>query len=105
MLASERAAPAWGATCRVCSAAVPAGAPILFRSWGVDYACVACGWLRPDEREPHELRGGELRRVFFEWACPSELGGCGRDVVAEDRPAAGEDLRCPACVRESAGAA
>jgi len=95
MLATERPAPPWGATCRVCNREITHGEPVLFRSWGVEYACASCGWLRPEEREPHVLQGGELRRVFWEWACPN----CGRDVIGESQPASGQDLRCPGCLR------
>ncbi|MBX3222386.1 MAG: hypothetical protein KF795_17840 [Labilithrix sp.] len=97
MLPSERPAPPWGATCRVCGLAAAQGAPVLFRAWGVDYAHVACGWLRPDELEPHELAGAELRARAWEWACPS----CKGVVVALARPAEGVDLRCPSCAAPS----
>lgn len=80
-----------GGVCRVCGLAIAIGTPMLYRSWGVERAHVACGWLRPDEYSPHEVKGGELRSVLYEWACPV----CFRDVVAREvRP----DRRCRRCV-------
>lgn len=79
--------------CRVCDKTIAIGEMKLARPWGVEVAHVACGWLRADERAPHEVRGAELTRRLFEWACTA----CGRDVVANSMPAAADDLRCTAC--------
>ena len=80
--------------CRVCAGTLAAGMTVLFRAWGVEYAHRACGWLRADEREPHELRGAHAPRAW-EWACPR----CRTDVVRSAPPAlAFASLRlCPKC--------
>jgi predicted RNA-binding Zn-ribbon protein involved in translation (DUF1610 family) len=78
--------------CRVCGGAIVRGDRVLFRSWGVEVAHVACGWLRPEERAPHECSGASAPRAW-EWACPT----CGRDVVRRDKPTDGADLRCASC--------
>lgn len=79
--------------CRACEVEIRAGSPALFRSWGVDVAHVTCGWLRADEREPHECRGAFAPRAW-EWACST----CGRDVVRREVTI---DRRCSACSEAS----
>ena len=85
--------------CRACRLPIAVGDQALRRAWNTDAAHAVCGWLRPDEREPHECSGAELRRRLFEWACPT----CRRDVVRPAMPGPGDDLRCRACV-EGTGA-
>lgn len=80
-----------GGDCRVCGGKIAAYELALIRPWGTgEKAHVACGWLRPEEREPHETRIPERFGTYFEWACSS----CGRDVIASKQK---DDLRCISC--------
>ena len=84
--------------CRVCKLPIAIGEQALRRAWCTDAAHASCGWLRADERAPHECSGAELRRRLYEWACTEE--SCGRDVVRPAMPEAGADLRCRACTEK-----
>lgn len=37
--------------CRVCGGAIARGERCLFLTWGVEYAHLACGWERPEEKK------------------------------------------------------
>jgi hypothetical protein len=76
-------------TCRVCRGTMLASMTVLFRAWGVEFAHRTCGWLRPEEYEPHECRGASAPHAW-EWACPT----CKRDVVRRE---VAIDRRCVGC--------
>lgn len=86
----EKTAPPWGCTCRVCGVGILEGELVLRRPWCSEYAHVACGYLRPDEKQPNEFRYPERWGSYWQWACPS----CGHDVVASEKR---DDLRCAKC--------
>jgi hypothetical protein len=101
---TRRPAPDYGPDhtihCRVCDGPILPGEPELHRVWRVDsaretHAHPACGWLRPDEREPHIIASPFDRFARWQWACPR----CRDVVVAEKQPVSGAGLRCAACAR------
>ena len=38
-------------TCRVCGGGIEAGAEALFKTWGIEFAHVGCGWETTIEKE------------------------------------------------------
>lgn len=54
--------------CRVCGETIPADTERLFISWGIDHAHVACGWAKPEEREPQRFYDHGVH--VWRWACP-----------------------------------
>ena len=38
-------------TCRVCGGGIEAGAQALFKTWGIEFAHVGCGWETTIEKE------------------------------------------------------
>jgi hypothetical protein len=86
----EGKAPPWGCTCRVCGVGISEGEPVLRRPWCAEYAHVACGYLREEEKQPNEFHYPERFGAYWQWACPC----CGRDVVATDKR---DELRCKEC--------
>lgn len=82
--------------CRVCTEEIPAGSPVLFRAWHVEYSHLACKWVRDDEAEPHErVRPGSFNR-YWEWRCPE----CGLDACSARQPDDVSERRCARCAPE-----
>ena len=89
-MVSQVTAAHLGGTCRVCLEPVPARVPACLVPWRMGIAHELCGYLRPDEHEPHEVRV-EGRR-WWAWRCPT----CLRDAAAYERPS--DDARvCMRC--------
>lgn len=80
-----------GGTCRVCAEPVPARVPACMVGWRIGIAHELCGYLRPDEYEPHEVRV-EGRR-WWSWRCPQ----CKRDAASLERPEEGDPMECHRC--------
>ena len=79
--------------CRVCLEEIPAGTPVLFRAWHVEYSHVACNWIRPDEVEPHERTRPGSFSAYWEWQCPQ----CLRDACSPRAPDEATERRCTRC--------
>lgn len=80
-----------GGPCRVCSEPVPRGAPAWHVAWRLGIAHELCGYLRPEEYEPHEVR--TEGRVMWSWRCPT----CKRDAGGLERPEDGDPMECHRC--------
>jgi hypothetical protein len=79
--------------CRVCSGAIRCGDRVRARQWHHEYAHEACGWLRPDEREPHERRRPGTVFAYWEWQCPA----CELDACSPRAPRDGDPRECKRC--------
>ncbi len=80
-------------TCRVCGNTVRVDERVYKRQHFLDVAHVACGWLKRDEADVHEVRRPGTSFAFFEWRCPT----CELDACHTRRPLDGDDLRCKRC--------
>lgn len=78
--------------CRVCARPIALGEERRYRPSFHEYAHVACGWFRPDERGIHERRRPGSDMSIHEWRCPS----CLLDACDFREPLSIE-LRCRRC--------